>query len=324
MFRRDALSSLTRQAADLSGASPATLMGALRPLAGRGLVLGMQAEGRALTGGVGQLDPAAPYEIASVTKPFTAALLGQLAAAGQLDPLAPVAGLGGSFAGMPPFVTPYALATHTAGLPAHPLRAGLTALLDPYAPYSLSREAAIASARRWAAAGQAGRFGYSNLGAGVLALALAEAGGLPYPDLLAREVTGPLGLRITNFLAARPPARPQRATDFGTLAGAGGLWATADDLLRFGAAHLSGPLAPGWTLSITPRGRPPGTDEVAPGWFVTGGVWWHDGVARQSRAGLAFCPASGRVAALLVAGPPGSFSRGAVRQALLTLLPPRP
>ena len=318
MFRRSSLSFLARQAADLSGASPAALERALRPLAQApgGLGLGLQAGGHILTGGVGGLDPAAPHEIASVTKPFTAAVLGQLAAAGQLDAQAPLADLGGPFAGLPASVTPYALATHTAGLPAHPLRAGLTVLLDPYAPYGLSEGAALASARRWAAAGQAGRFGYSNLGAGVLALALAAAGGAPFPALLARTVTGPLGLESTGFPAAPPP----RATNFGTLAGAGGLWATAGDLLRFGGSHLDGQLAPAWTLTVTPRGRPAGTDEIAPGWFVTGGVWWHDGVARQSRAGLAFCPGSGRVAALLVGGPPGRFSRGAVRQALLALL----
>lgn len=317
MFRQGSPSFLARQAAELSGAHPATLERALRPLARRGLVLGVQADDQVFVGSLGGLDPATPREIASVTKPFTAAALGQLASAGRIDPLAPLPRLGGKFAGLPPFVTPYALATHTAGLPAHPLRTGLTVMLDPYAPYGLSQTAAIASARRWATAAQAGRFGYSNLGAGLLALALAEAGGLPFPDLLAREVTGPLGLGHTFF----PRMPSHRATDFGTLAGAGGLWATAAELLRFGAAHLSGQLAPGWTLSVTPRGLPAGIDELAPGWFVTGGVWWHDGVARQSRAGLAFCPASGRVAALLVAGPPGSFSRSAVRQALRALLP---
>ncbi|MDO4264417.1 MAG: serine hydrolase domain-containing protein [Deinococcus sp.] len=319
MFRRDPLTLLARPAADLTGTAPEVLERALRPLARRGLVLGVQAGSQRFSGSVGPLDPAAPHEIASVTKPFTAALLGQLAAAGRLDALSPLADLGGPFAGLPAFVTPYALATHTAGLPAHPLRAGLTAVLDPYAPYGLSAAAALASARRWAAAGQAGRFGYSNLGAGVLALGLAAAGGAPFAALLGREVSALLGLRSTGFPAPQPP----RATDFGTLAGAGGLWASATDLLRFGEAHLNGGLAPAWTLTVTPRGRPAGTDEIAPGWFVTGGIWWHDGVARQSRAGLAFCPASGRVAALLVGGPPGNFNRGAVRQALLALLAPR-
>ncbi len=78
----------------------------------------------------------------------------------------------------------------------------------------------LASARRWAAAGRPGRFVYSNLGAGVLALALAQAGGAPFPELLRREVTGPLGLQATGY--PPPAALPPGATDFGRLAGVRG------------------------------------------------------------------------------------------------------
>lgn len=182
------------------GQPTSQLLKVLHPLAHRGLVVGigkappfgggLEASTSAgertslfpeptFLGAVGKVDLTAPQELASVTKPFVAALLWHLTAEGRLDPLAPLAGLGGEFSAFPHWVTPYMLATHTAGIPAHPLRAGLTALLDPYAPYGLSSAQALASARRWAALRSPGRLEYSNLGFGVLALALAQAGGVP-------------------------------------------------------------------------------------------------------------------------------------------------
>lgn len=310
---------LSREVAELTGLPPQRVERVLSPLR-RGLVLGIhEVGGSAHRWSLGEHAPVEPAEIASVTKPLTAALLAVLAAQGQLDPHAPLRELGGVWRGWPAWVTLYALATHTAGLPAHPLRAGLTALLDWQDPYGRMDEAAVlASGQRWANRWQAGQFVYSNLGAGVLALALAQAAGAPsYPTALERAVLGPLNLRHTYFPS--PTELPYRATRFGPLLGAGGLWSDVGDLLAFAQAHLSGALPPDWQLTVTPRRLPAGLDEVAPGWLVSGGLWWHDGVARHSRAGLAFRPATGRSVALLVAGGPGRLRRTALAEALKVL-----
>ncbi|MFC6592693.1 serine hydrolase domain-containing protein [Deinococcus lacus] len=290
------------------GCSPAALARAVRPLAAPVLAASRAGE-RVLVGQAGESPQL--YELASVTKAFTAALAGALVRAGALEWATPLSQLGGPFRSLPAFVTVYALCTHTAGLPTHPFRTGLTAVLDYYAPYrSLDQAAAVRSAQRWAA--RPGRLVYSNLGAGLLGCALAYVAGEPYAAALRRWVTGPLGLDSVTVAASAPGA-----TNFGVLTGAGGLWASPLDLLRFGEAHLQGTLGWDWGQVVTPPGRPAHIDEVAPGWFVSGGVWWHDGVARRSRAGLGFCPHSGAVFCVLArSGGPGNAVYAALQAAL--------
>ncbi|AWN24658.1 serine hydrolase [Deinococcus irradiatisoli] len=256
--------------------------------------------------------PTQSFEIASVTKPFTAALAFALAGEGRLELDGPLSRQLAGFRGYAPHVTPRALLTHTAGLPLHPLRSVLGTLSDFHDPYGrFSAEGVLASGRRWSWLGrsQAGRLAYSNFGYGLLALALSEAAGEPYPAALRRWLLGPLELHHTDFAPRTPLALPRgllgsgKVSGFGGLTGAGGLYSTADDLLTFGEAHLSGALR-GWSTLHQPPGCPPGLLGVAGGWFVTRwrreAVWWHDGVARGTRAALGFSPDTGRVAAVLV------------------------
>ncbi|GAA3996490.1 serine hydrolase domain-containing protein [Deinococcus rubellus] len=256
--------------------------------------------------------PGQSFEIASVTKPFTAALAFALAEQGRLDLDAPLSRQLASFRGYPPHLTARALLTHTAGLPLQPLRGSLGTLRDFHDPYGrLSAAAVLASGRRWSWLGRerAGRLAYSNLGYGLLALALAEAAGGAYPAALQAWVLKPLALRHTGFSPLTPLATPHgllgggRVSGFGGLLGAGGLYSTGHDLLSFGEAHL-GSQVRGWGSLSRPPGLPPDLLGVAGGWFVVRwqreAVWWHDGVARGTRAALGFSPDTGRVAAVLV------------------------
>lgn len=219
-------------------------------------------------------------------------------------------------------------------MPAHPARAALTTLTRFQDPYGgMSARDAIASARRWASSRAAGRFTYSNLGAGVLALALACAAGeepsaAGYGRALARYVTGPVGLgSVTLSPDAGRLVTPTTTllgagvTGFGPLAGAGGLFGAAADLLAFGAAHLDGRAGEHWRDVRRPPGLPAHVMGVAPGWFITGDIWWHDGVARGTRTALGFRPADGAVFTLLVrGGVPLMGRRGAVVGAALGVL----
>ncbi|WP_027460096.1 serine hydrolase domain-containing protein [Deinococcus murrayi] len=334
MFRRDPLQAARRELEAVLERDLRPALPLLRLALRRGGVVGAAQGGRVAVVGVGGVPEDGVFELASVTKPFTAALAGALVREGRLAWDAPLARLGGPFRAFPTFVTPRALATHTAGLPPHPARAALTTFTRFQDPYGgMDAPAALASARRWASRRGAGRFVYSNLGVGVLALALAHAAGeevsaAGYGRALARYVTGPLGVPGVGLT---PPARGlvaptatllgEGVTGFGPLAGAGGLFGTAGELLAFGEAHLDGRAGKHWREVSQPPGLPPHLHGVAPGWFVRGGVWWHGGVARGTRTALAFAPQSGAVVTLLVrGGVPLLGARGVVEAAALELL----
>lgn len=269
------------------------------------------------------------FELASLSKSVTAALVAELVRAGRLEWQAPLSALDGPFRDWAGEITPLALATHTAGLPAHPLRAAVTALTRYHDPYgNMSAADALASARRWHSVAQSGRFLYSNLGAGVLGLAAAYAAGYEisvaeYGAAVREWVAAPLGL---SDLTLQPhPARlvpptgtllGEGVTGFGPLAAAGGWYGTAGDLLAFALAQ-SGNSRP----TLTPPGLPPGIDAVAPGWFETAGVWWSAGLARGTRTALALSAQTGTVAVVLArGGQPKWGARDNVRESALALV----
>ncbi|UQN05134.1 serine hydrolase [Deinococcus sp. QL22] len=338
MFRRDPLDTVLGDVHSLLRTKLTPLYPLLREVYGRGGVLGVWHNGQTVLVGFEQVASTELFELASVTKPFTAALAGALVQAGQLKWTTPLAQLGKPLRRLPASVTALALATHTAGLPAHPLRAGLTALTRWHDPYgAMTEQAVLGSVKRWTRASSAStatpspRFVYSNLGVGALGLALAYAAGKPmtvegYGAALSHHVTQPLALpSITLTPAERHRTAysllgSTQATQFGPLAGAGGLYGTAADLLAFGAAHLSGEAGTHWQTSLRPLGLPAQIHGVAPGWFQTGGAVWHGGVARGTRTALGFSPQSGTVVVVLARGGLGWVKRDVVTPLLLRLL----
>jgi D-alanyl-D-alanine-carboxypeptidase/D-alanyl-D-alanine-endopeptidase len=91
---------------------------------------------------------------------------------------------------------------------------------------------------------------YSNFGFDLLAQALANAAGKPYPDLLKERVLDPAGLKDTRFdLSEADKANAMQGHNFdGTpmpfiptspmIVGAGGLYSSANDMLRWLKWHL--------------------------------------------------------------------------------------
>ncbi|PTA67111.1 serine hydrolase domain-containing protein [Deinococcus arcticus] len=321
MFRDPARAAL-RAYSDLLGTDLTGLRPLLRQATARGGVVGVALGDRREVRAFGPVHPGQVFELASVSKPFTATLAAALHGAGHLDWDWPLARLGGPLRGLPPYITPRALGTHTAGLPLHPARVMLTTLTRFHDPYGgMDPAAVVASARRWARPG--GRFVYSNLGAGLLALAAAHAAGEAfsapgYGRALERWVTGPLELGVGLEGPGQVTAPP---TGFGPLAGAGGLFGSADDLLTFGGALWAGLSPTAWTELTRPPGLPPALSGVAPGWFARGALRWHDGTARATRTALGIHTGRGAVAAVLVRGGlPLLGERGGVTRLLLGLL----
>lgn len=93
--------------------------------------------------------------------------------------------------------------------------------------------------------GTRGTFAYGTGGYAVLGQLIADRTGTPYARAATRLVLEPLGMADSDFPTEAPQAHGYRLTDDGTFApeplpmyalqGAGGLWSTGRDLVRFGA-----------------------------------------------------------------------------------------
>ena len=236
--------------------------------------------------------PQSAFELASVTKTFTALLLAALAVQQRVTLDDPLARYLPAAAGAPTRLVD--LATHSAGYPRLP-RAIVRHMLsrDPYARLTdrqIDREVQRLSQRLRAASHPVS---YSNLGFGVLSRALAAAGGRPFGQLLTAEVLQPLGLDMTLDIDPGQDRLPGHSNSGRrtppwhnpTLPGAGCLWASIDQLGDYLAAHLHPEqtlLQQAIELALQPRQptrSPPG--QVCLGWMrrETGHslVHWHNG-----------------------------------------------
>jgi CubicO group peptidase (beta-lactamase class C family) len=257
------------------------------------------------------------FEIASLTKVFTALLLADAVTRGDVrldDPLSAFVPIGVK---VPEFsgrgITLVDLATHTSGLPLRP--SNLTAAPDApnkYAGYTLNQLYAGLPEYHLAHA-PGSQFQYSNLAFALLGHALTRQTGEPFPELLRRRVTVPLGLSDTRFddssaAAARRAQghdmdlKPIGPTGFGALNPAGGLRSTANDLLRLLDLFLSGagpgdlPEAARLMLTLDRPGDG-GDTRMTLGWRRTVAHWetyyWSHGSGDGSRTFMGFNPARG-------------------------------
>lgn len=191
---------------------------------------------------------ATTFNIASVTKPFTAALVLQLVAEGAVDLDDPVIDHLPSLPYRYASITVRQLLTHTSGI-ARDLR--LDNFDDPdRATYETRLDSAAASA----APGQ--RFEYSNTGYTVLGWLVSEVEGEPLADVLQRRLFDPLGMVQARYRA--PPAddplralphavedgEPQSADYVSGGFGSGGISMSAADAAALALALQAGLLLP--------------------------------------------------------------------------------
>jgi serine-type D-Ala-D-Ala carboxypeptidase/endopeptidase len=286
----------------------------------RGLVAGMRtADGRHLAtygsadtpGGDGSagatpnhrpLDGDTVFEVGSITKVFTALLLADMIERGEVgldDPVMkylPTAMPGGVSLAMHDSkpITLLDLATYTSGLPNMPDNFAPKDPANPFADYTVAQLYGFLT-------GFVPRFDpgthyeYANLGFGLLGHALALRAGRSYEDLVVDRICTPLGLDSTRItLSASMRGRmaqghdraldPVANWDLPTLAGAGALRSTANDLFTFLEACLGlrqTPLARAFAHMLTVRRRAWAQMDVAFGWFVVSRnddeIVWKDG-----------------------------------------------
>jgi D-alanyl-D-alanine-carboxypeptidase/D-alanyl-D-alanine-endopeptidase len=252
------------------------------------------------------------FEIGSITKVFTSLLLADMVQRGEVALNDPIARYLPAGTKVPEHngrqITLVDLVTHTSGLPRLPSNMLVTDLSNPYAGYTV--EQLYAFLATYALPRDIGAmYEYSNLGGGLLGHVLARRAGMDYEALVHARVTGPLEMVSTGIrLSADQQARlavghnaklaAVPAWDFPTLAGAGALRSTANDLLRFLAANLGmmkSTLAPAMAAMLTAR-RPTGAPDlhVALGWNVLTrnghDLIWHNGGTGGYRSFIGYDP----------------------------------
>ena len=251
---------------------------AIREIAQRGVAVGgniavligvLEPDGtrRVITAGDAPYDGRTLFEIGSITKVFTGILLAEMAERGEVR-------LEQSLAELLPQGIPIPsrngrqirlvdLATHSSGLPRTPGNFHPADRSNPYADYTVAQlydflrghELRRDIGTRW---------GYSNVGVGLLGHALALRAGMPYEALVIERILQPLGMGSTKIslssndrarLAPGHDASGQAVDnwDLPTLAGAGALRSSADDMLTFLAANLAPP--PSTPPSLSPAIR---------------------------------------------------------------------
>ena len=187
------------------------------------------------------------FEIGSVTKTMTAALLAEFTARGEVALNDPIAKLLPPGTPVPSFngreITIGEIVTHTSGLPAIPAQYRPPDMNNPYAGVT-ERDLLDALAATQLAREPGSKWEYSNFAMIVLSYALAKRSGKDYETLLRERLLAPLGMNET-YVAHRPPnvrlaqghlpnGMPAVPWDFPSdMAGVGGVRATLPDMLRY-------------------------------------------------------------------------------------------
>jgi serine-type D-Ala-D-Ala carboxypeptidase/endopeptidase len=193
------------------------------------------------------------FEIGSVTKTVTGTLLAGMTRRGEVRFEQPVAELLPDSVKVPSRVgkpiTLLDLATQSSGLPRLPGNLSPKDESNPYADYSAGEMYAFLSSYSLTRDPGA-EYEYSNLGMGLLGFALARHAGMPYEDLVIARIAQPLNITDTR-IALTPDERARLAPghdiggktvanwDLPTLAGAGALRSTVNDMLVYVAACMS-------------------------------------------------------------------------------------
>lgn len=298
---------ILEQRVDAERQSVGIVAGVIEPTGRRVVTYGAlnQGDKRPLTGDT-------VFEIGSITKVFTSLVLADMVQRGEVALTDPAAKYLPPNVKMPErggrAITLQDLATHTSGLPRLPSNLDLKDPLNPYAKYSVDQLYEFLSS--YILTRDIGsQYEYSNLGGGLLGHILSLRAGMAYEPLVRSRILEPLHMSSTTITLS-PDMKQRMAVghnnklesvpnwDLPTLAGAGALRSTANDLLTLLAAELGytkTPLAPAMAAMLGVR-RPTGTPqlEVSLGWHILIGkddgreIVWHNGGTGGFRSFLAF------------------------------------
>lgn len=235
------VSALRNVVNEFTGRSPAVSVAVAIPGEGRWAV----SQGVARTGPKTPLPPNARFQVASITKAFTAVAVLQLEAEHKLQIAQPIQHW---FHDVPNAerMTFDHLLRHTSGL------VSFNALPSWTLDYRRPREAIAMAAAVPPLFSPGANFAYSNTGYAMLGVIIEDILKRPLSDLFRERISRPLGLENTGLRALNDGlpvvsghvgGKPvEVADDYATPFAAGGLASTAEDLVTFWHAFLSGQL----------------------------------------------------------------------------------
>ena len=199
------------------------------------------------------------YEIGSISKVFTGTLLAQMVLEGKVKLDDPVEKYLPLTVTVPDYekrkITLQDLATHVSGLPRLPTNFAPKDWTNPYADYTVENLYDFLSNHKLRRK-PGETYEYSNLAVGLLGYVLARKNGKEYEQLLIDQICKPLGMDSTRITLSpelqqrlAPPYTthgfwklriylPDRNWDIPTLAGAGAIRSTVNDLLKFMSANM--------------------------------------------------------------------------------------
>ena len=286
------IQTILRDCVDKDKRTPGIVVGWLDANGGRTVSYGTR-DGKAL------VDGNTVFEIGSATKTFTATLLELMVERGEVALVDPVQKFLPSSVTMPTRggkqITLRDLATHTSALPRLPSNMSPKDPENPYADYTVDQLYEFLNGCKLTRDIGA-KYEYSNLGVGLLGHILALKAGTNYEALVLREICRPLKMESTR-ITLTPELRgrlavghneagaPVKNWDIPTLAGAGALRSSANDLLKYLSANMGLSQVPlAQTMAKTQVIQAPtGSAEtsIALAWHVTrrfgSEVIWHNG-----------------------------------------------
>jgi CubicO group peptidase (beta-lactamase class C family) len=268
--------------------------------------------GRASTKASIPLDGDTLFEIGSMSKVFTSLLLAEAVRRGEValsDPISKYLPASVKVPERGRAITLQDLSMHQSGLPRMPGNFKPADQENPFADYSVDQLYQFISTYQLTRdVGE--QYEYSNLGAGLLGHILGLRAGTDYESLVKSRITGPLGMTSTAVTLTAPlqarlapghdrMLQPTKNWDIPSLAGAGALRSSANDMLTFLAAEMGytqSALGPAMKAMLEPRrpaAGPPGL-EVALAWhvFTVNGktILWHNGGTGGYRTYMGFDP----------------------------------
>ena len=261
------------------------------------------------------------FEIGSMTKVFTSLILADMVRRGEVSLDDPIAKYLPATVKVPERngrkITLIDLATHSSGLPRMPSNFHPADPKNPYADYSVDQMYEFISGYTLTRDIGA-QYEYSNLGAGLLGHALARRAGTDYETLVKTRILQPLKMTSTSITLSPEQQRrlahghnemlqPWSNWDLPTLAGAGALRSTVNDVLKFLAAEVAAntgtpqtDLAKSMKAQLEPRrpaggNLPPGsTMDIALAWHILtregDPMVWHNGGTGGYHSFMGFSP----------------------------------
>jgi len=283
-----------------------------------GIVVGViDADGRSRVVAYGDPGPGQPaldgnsvFEIGSISKVFTSTVLAQLVQEGKVRLDDPAQKYLPANVKLPTrgdkVITLGSLSEQNSGLPRMPGNFKPANPANPYADYTVQQMYDFLSGYQLTRDPGA-LFEYSNLGVGLLGHVLSRATGQPYEEMERQRVWVPLGMTNTA-ITLTPWMKSHLALGHGdngqvvanwdlpTLAGAGAIRSTTNDMLKFLDANLHperGPLQRAMAFAHEER-APAGNMMIGLNWLSTHAgadtIVWHNGGTGGYRTFIGFEP----------------------------------